>query len=153
MTDLPGLELAFAARVRVGPPHELGPVPGGIRRIVPILGGEVSGPRLQGSVLPGGADWQVVQEDGLTQLTARYTLQAADGTLISVVNHGLRHGPPDVIRRMLAGQPVEPGSYYFRATPVFEVRPGPHDWLLRHIFLCTGARRPDRVELSFYAVL
>jgi hypothetical protein len=153
MSEPPALELAFEARIRVAPPMELGAVGGTLRRIVPILGGEVSGKRLQGTVLPGGADWQNVQEDGLTNLTARYTLQAADGTLISVVNQGIRHGPPDVIRRMLAGQAVEPGSYYFRASPVFEVRQGPHDWLLRHVFLCTGARRPDRVELCFYAVL
>ena len=126
---------------------------GRLRRIVPILGGDVSGPRLQGTVLPGGADWQAVEEDGLTNLTARYIIQAADGALISVTNQGVRHGPPDVIRRMLAGQAVEPGSYYFRAAPVFEVRSGPHDWLLRHLFLCTGARRPERVELSFFAVL
>jgi hypothetical protein len=153
MSDAPALELAFEARIRVAPAYELGPVPGGIKRVVPILGGEVSGPRLQGQVMPGGADWQVVQEDGLTNLVARYTMQVSDGTLISVVNRGIRHGPPDVMRRLIAGQPVEPGSYYFRATPCFEVRPGAHDWLLRHVFICTGARRPDRVDLGFYVVL
>ena len=152
MPEAPALEFVFEARVIVAPPLVLGEVAGGIRRIVPILGGEVHGPRLRAKVLPGGADWQTAHPDGLLELTARYTLEAADGALISVVNQGLRHGPPDAMRRLLAGDPVAPGEYYFRAAPRFQVRPGPHDWLRRHLFVSSGARRPDCVELQFFAV-
>ncbi len=152
MTDAPRLEFVFEARVQVAPPLLLGEVGGTARRIVPILGGEVSGPRLAGTVLAGGADWQVVEPDGLVALTARYTIEAADGTLIAVENQGLRHGPPAVMRRLLAGEEVDPAEYYFRAAPRFEVRAGPHEWLRRHLFLSTATRRPDRVELRFFMV-
>src|SRR6185437_5769376 len=88
-SDAPTLEFVFEARVRVAAPLLLGEAGGTARRIVPILGGEVSGPRLTGHVLPGGTDWQVVEPDGLVALTARYTIEAADGTLIAVENQGL----------------------------------------------------------------
>jgi hypothetical protein len=152
MTRAPTLEFAFEARVRVAPPIEGGAVPGGRRRIIPILGGAVDGPLLQASVVPGGADWQVVQPDGLTDLVARYTLQAADGTYIGVVNRGVRHGPPEVMRRLLAGEAVDPAEIYFRCTPVFEAPPGPHAWLARHVFTATGERHPDGVVIRVFVV-
>jgi hypothetical protein len=62
----------------------IGPSAHGLRRIAPLRGGEVTGPLLQGKVLPGGADWQFVRPDGVLQIEAKYTLQATDGTLIMV---------------------------------------------------------------------
>ncbi len=147
-----GLEFVFAAFVSIGKPLEVGPIAAGWRRIIPITGGQVAGPRLTGSVLPGGADWQVVLADGTAHLVARYTLQAADGTLISVVNRGIRRGPPEVLARLAAGEAVDPSQYYFRATPCFEVAPGPHDWLMRSVFVATGERSPDHVAIRVFEV-
>ena len=86
----PKLELAFEASVNVGNPVEVGIVPGGTRRLVPINGGTFSGPLLKGTILPGGADNQLLQSDGFTQLDARYVLQTDDGKKIYVVNQGIR---------------------------------------------------------------
>ena len=146
------LTVVLEGRVEVGTPYELGEVSGGRRRVIPILGGEVHGPRLSAAILPGGADWQTIYPGGRTAVLARYTLRAADGAHISVVNRGVRHGPEDVMRRLVAGETVDPSLYYFRGTPSFEVAPGPHDWLTRHVFVCTGERMPDLVLLRFYAV-
>jgi hypothetical protein len=148
----PRLEFVFAAFVTVGTPLDAGPVASGRRRIIPITGGHVAGPRLSGRVLPGGADWQVVLPDGTAQLIARYTVQAGDGTLISVVNRGVRRGPPDVLARLAAGDAVDPALYYFRAAPGFEVAPGPHDWLARSVFVATGERAPDHVVIRVFEV-
>jgi hypothetical protein len=148
----PLLEFAFQARVLVGPPQELGEVGGARRRVIPILGGEVAGPALSGRVLPGGADWQSLHADGLTEVLARYTLQADDGTLIGVTNAGLRTGPPAAIARLAAGEAVDPALIYFRTVPVFAVAAGPHGWLARHVFLCTGARHPDCVVIRCFKV-
>ena len=100
----PSLSLAFRLRVLIGPPQELGMVNGVRKRVIPITGGTVEGPRLQGRVLPGGADWQSIRADGTADILARYTLEAQDGTLISVTNPGYRHGPPEVLARIAAGQ-------------------------------------------------
>src|SRR5580704_6600666 len=105
MADTPRLELIFAAEVSVGPPLDCGDVGKGARRIVPITGGEFSGPAIRGKVLPGGADWQILRGDGVSELEARYTLQTDDGALINVRNLALRHGPPDVMAALAAGRP------------------------------------------------
>ena len=146
----PGLDYAFSVRVRVGAPLELGETATGRRRVIPILGGEVDGPRLAGEVVPGGADWQSLRADGTADLVARYTLRATDGTLIGVVNRGLRRGPPEVLARLASGAPVSPDLYYFRATPRFEAPPGPHGWLADHVFVATGERRAAMVLLAFF---
>ncbi len=149
----PDLALAFEARVTVGTALELGVGQGVRRRIIPITGGTVAGPRLTGKVLPGGADWQVIRADGLTEVVARYVIQADDGALIQVVNSGLRRAPPDVMRQLMEGQRVDPALVYFRTTPVFHPPDGPHAWLGRSIFLAHGERQPDLVVIRVFEVL
>lgn len=147
------LEFVFEVQGKVSQAIELGETPLGRRRIIPIDDGTVVGPRLNGAVLPGGADWQLIRRDGVAEIEARYTLRADDGAIISVVNRGMRHGPPDVMRRLIAGEAVDPNSYYFRTAPVFEVATGPHDWLMRSLFVGVGVRLPEEVRIRVFAVL
>jgi hypothetical protein len=149
----PKLAFIFAARVTVDAPLDLGDVGKGVRRIVPIIGGDFSGPRLRGEVLPGGADWQVLRSDGVAELEARYTLRTDDGALIYVRNHALRHGPRDVIAALSAGAPVDPSTYYFRGATFFETGAAHYAWIAKHIVVCTGGREPARVKLNFYQLL
>ena len=142
----------FTARVDIGAPLELGPVAAGRRRIVPILGGSIAGPRLTASILPGGADWQTIRSDGATEVIARYTLRAEDGTVISVINKGIRRGPPSVLARLEAGGEVDPALYYFRTSPVFEAPPGPHYWLSNNIFAATGERHRKQVIIRVFVL-
>ena len=111
------------------------------------------GPEHSPPVLPGGADWQILRGDGVSELEARYTLQTDDGALINVRNLALRHGPPEVMAALAAGRPVEPGSYYFRGVTSFETDAAPYAWLGRHIIVCTAEREPADVHLRFYKVL
>lgn len=150
----PGLEFEFRVRVLVGAPIEQGVWDGWRRRIIPILGGRVEGPRFSGEVLQGGADWQGIRSsDGVARLEAHYTLRHQDGTIVSVLNRGVRRGPPGVMARLAAGEVVDPASYYFRASPQFEVQPGPHQWLSENTFICAGKRWPDAVEIDIFRVL
>ncbi len=97
------LQHLLRAEITLAPAQELGDTPQGRRRIINITGGRFSGERLSGRVLPGGADWQVIRTDGVADLDARYTLETNDGALIYVRNHGLRHGPPEVLKQLMAG--------------------------------------------------
>lgn len=146
------LEALFRADILLAPVQELGDVPQGRRRIIPIVGGSFAGERLSGSVLPGGADWQIVRVDGVADLDARYTLETVDGALIYVRNRGYRHGPADVIERLARGEAVDPALYYMRTTPWFETGDPRYAWLNRLVCIATGARRAASVELEVFAV-
>ena len=152
MVEAPELEFAFEARVQVAPAQEVGDTPLGRQRVIPILGGTVEGPRLNAEVLPGGADWQIVRPDGVVDLTARYLIRTHDGAMVAVTNHGLRHGPPDVMDRLSRGEPVDPALIYFRTAPTFATGDPRYQWLNRHIFVCTAERAPLGVTIHFFQV-
>lgn len=149
------IELVHVAdlTVRVGQAIEIGESAAGVRRVVPILGGEVSGPRLHGRILPAGADYQLIRADGVAELHARYVIETNEGARIYVENSGLRHGPAEAMERLRRGEPVDPALIYFRTTAKFETNDQAFFWLARHIFVGAGVRHPDRVQVSFYQVL
>jgi uncharacterized protein DUF3237 len=148
----PKLTLAMTLRVQVGPPMELGEVPRGRRRIIPILGGTFEGPNIRGKVLPGGADWQIVRADGLAELDTRYALQTEQGSVIYIQNAGMRHAPPDVTKKLLAGEAVDPAQVYFKTVPAFETSAPELQWLTRAIFVGTGERYPAEVVIRVWKV-
>lgn len=149
----PKLEFAFEIHAEVGKPDEVGAVPGGTRRVIPILGGTFTGPGLKGKILPGGADHQLLQPDGFTQLEARYVLQTEQGELIYVNNRGMRHGPADVLKRLNAGERVDPNLIYFRTAATLETPASRLQWMARSIFVCVGERYPTEVVVRFYRVM
>ena len=146
----PVLTFAFELRAQVGEPLEIGEVPHGRRRIVQILGGTVRGPQLNAKVLPGGADWQLIQPDGFSELDTRYTLETEQGQRVYVQNAGIRHAPPDVMQKLLAGQTVDPKLVYFRTVPRFETAAPELQWLARSVFVGVGERFPTEVVVRFY---
>jgi hypothetical protein len=146
----PKLTFAFELRAQVGAPVEIGAVPHGRRRIVEILGGTVRGPELEAKVVPGGADWQLIQPDGFSELDTRYTLETSQGELVYVQNAGIRHAPPEIMQRLLAGEIVDPKLVYFRTVPKFETSAPRLQWLARSVFVGIGERFPSEVVVRFY---
>ena len=151
--NAPELQFAFEMEAEVAAPLDFGQTQNGHRRVIHIKGGRVWGPRLQGRVLEGGADWQILRPDGTADLKARYTIQTDDGALISVVNRGVRHGPEEVLARLNRGEHVDPALYYFRSAASFETGAPEHAWLTRAVMLGVGERYPDKVVLRFWQVL
>ena len=140
---------AFAEfHVKVGVPVILGNDGFGEARIVPILGGTVTGASLSGTILAGGADEQRIRPDGLTRIHARYVIQSTDGALIRVDSLGLRHGPAGVIAALQRGETVDPGQIYFRTVIRFETAAPAHDSLNLALFQASGRRLADTVLLS-----
>ena len=148
----PAFDFAGQVDAAVGVPLVVGRGPTGERRVVPILGGRIAGPRLNGEVLAGGADFQLIRDDGVAEIEARYPLRLDDGALVQVINRGIRHASPEDMARLLRGEPVPPERVYFRTTPVFETAAPAHAWLHRSLFLGFGERRPDSVRVRIYAV-
>jgi hypothetical protein len=132
---------------------DLGSAPFGHRRVVNLLGGTVSGARLNGRILPGGADWQIMASDGSLDIHARYTVESDAGALIQIDSKGVRHGPPEVLARMAKGEDVDPALYYFRTVMRFETAHPSADWMNRILALARGAREKNAVKLDVYEVL
>ena len=149
----PGLRFAFAIKAKVGPVQDLGQTARGHRRIIDIVGGEVAGPRLDGEILPGGADWQIVRPDGTIEVVARYTIRSSSGAMIYVQNEGLRVASPEILARMSQGELVPFDSYHFRTAPRFETAEPSLKWLERATFVGVAARTPDRIAIGFHEVL
>lgn len=120
--------------------------------MIPILGGGFDGPRVSATILAGGADWQVIHEDGMAAIDTRYTLQTRDEALISVATRGVRHGPPDVLRRLADGQPVDPAEYYFRVCIQYETGADDYRWLNQIVAVASAVRLADQVIYDAYAL-
>src|SRR5436305_10161589 len=99
-------EPIFSIRCEVANILDLGLAPFGHRRVVNLLGGAVSGAKLNGRILPGGADWQIMATDGALDIHARYTMESDAGALIQVDSRGVRNGPPDIMARLSRGEEV-----------------------------------------------
>src|SRR6201990_3098792 len=92
----------------------------GVRRIIPIVGGEVSGEKVNGKVLPFGADFQVIRPNELIDLEARYAFETDDGAVVYVENKGIRFGPVDLLQKLKRGEPVDPRLIYLRTVSHFD---------------------------------
>ena len=149
----PRLAFAFSVRVIVGPIQDLGQTARGHRRIVDILGGTAEGPKFEGEILRGGADWQIVRADGTIEVVARYTIRSVSGGLVYVQNDGLRVASPEIVARMSKGELVPFDRYRFRTAPRFETSDPSLKWLETSTFVGVAARTPDRVAIGFHEVL
>jgi len=152
LANLATPELKFFAdlSVQVAKPLEVGRTARGLRRLIPILSGEAVGDGWRARVLPGGADFQLVVSDTLAELDARYVLETDGGDLIYVQNRAIRSGPPELMARLVRGEPVDPASIYFRCSPSFETISQSLGWINQRMFVGTGARYPDKVVMRFF---
>ncbi|MCA0363426.1 MAG: DUF3237 domain-containing protein [Bacteroidetes bacterium] len=151
--NLPTLEYLCTMNVKLGMPLVPGDGPHGFRRIIPIAGGTVTGEKLQGEVLAGGADWQVIRKDGAAEISAEYQIKTSDGVIIYLKNIGLRVASTEVAARLGKGEFVDPKEYYFRMVTVFEAPTGKYDWLNKSVFIAIGTKNPQDVEIKIYKVL
>lgn len=159
--DNPRLEFAFEVRLRFTRVQTLERMPSGATRgAVYVDSGEFEGPNIRGRAVPdSGGDYALFRPDGVIALDARYMLEEQDGTLILLHNRGYLWGRhPDTMQKLrdwafAGGAPVPHAEYYLRANPTFEVPTGPHEWLMRHVFVGIGERLPDGNRVRYYALL
>jgi hypothetical protein len=131
----------------------IGETPSGNRRVGLVAGGTFEGPKLRGTVLPGGVDWIIGRPDGVTTLDVRIVLQTDDGAAIGLTYKGLRHGPAAVMEKVNSGQPVDPSEYYFRTVATFETASPKYTWLNKIFGIGTGNRPPEGPIYDIFEVL
>ena len=138
---------------QVATPLSIGDTGAGVRRVVDIRGGTVAGPRLNGRIRPGGADFQIIRPNELIDLEARYAFETDDGAVVYVENRGIRFGSLELLQKLKRGEPVDPNLIYCRTVPKFETGADKYRWLMQHIFVASAARHADRVVIDVHMVL
>ena len=124
----PELEFALQLKVTIGEAYGIDNTQHGRRTIIPITGGTFEGPRLKGTILNGGADYQLNTETR-TELEAIYCIRTDDGINIHVRNKGIIYNGKDA-----EGKP----TFYFRAAPTFEApADSKYAWLNNALFVCS----------------
>jgi hypothetical protein len=120
---------------------------------VTVLGGTLEGTgstaSLRGKIMPG-ADYQIIRPDGFTEIDAHYVVQMDNGNLIYITNRGMRHGPPDLIAKLNAGQAVDQSKIYFRTVISIETAIKALDWMSRSILVSVGERQPAEAVIHVY---
>ncbi len=153
MTPQLQTKYVFTITARIGEVTSVGEIGTGVRRIIPIIGGEVRGEKVNGKVLPFGADFQIIRPSELIELEAKYAFETDDGAVVYVENRGIRFGPVELLQRLKRGEPVDPKLIYFRTVPKFETGAAKYRWLMEHLFVGSAARHADRVVLDVHQVL
>jgi hypothetical protein len=132
--DTPQLEFALQLRVTLGEAFSIDKTQHGRRTVIPITGGTFEGPLLKGTIINGGADYQLNAENR-TELEAIYCIKTDDGIYIHVRNRGIIANGKDA-----NGNP----TFYFRAAPQFEApADSRYGWLNDALFICAPEWTPD----------
>ena len=84
---------------------------------------------------------------------AEALLKRLAGDRIYVKNDAVRTAPPEIMARLVRGEPVDPGAVYFRCVPTFEASAPSLAWMMERLFLGTGLRRPSDVVMRFFEVM
>jgi hypothetical protein len=146
-------QYVFTITARIGGVTSAGDIGHGVRRIIPVTGGEVRGERVNGKVCAFGADFQIIRPNELIELEAKYAFETDDGAVVYVENKGLRFGPIELLQQLKRGEPVDPRLIYFRTVPRFETGSEKYRWLMENLFIGSAARHADHVVVDVHQVL
>ena len=146
-------ELLYEMAADLDEPQQVGATPHGMRMIVPVTGGTVTGPKIKAEVLPFGADWVLIRPDGIAELDVRATLKTDDGELIYVYYSGILALTPEISERRAKGEDVDPSEYYFRTRPTFETGSEKYGWLNSIVCVGVGKVEPNKVRYKVYQIL
>ena len=72
----------FKLKAMVDTPQVSPDAPYGVRRFIPVTCSEFNRDRVSGTILPGGADCQLIRADGVADLDVRITFKTDDGAII-----------------------------------------------------------------------
>ena len=153
MTPTLETKYVFTITAKIAEVTTAGDIGSGVRRIIPIVGGEVKGEGVNGKVLPFGAYFQIIRPNELIELEAKYAFETDDGAVVYVENKGMRFGPVELLQKLKRGEPVDPKLIYFRTVPRFETGHEKYRWLMEKIFIGSAARHADRVVIDVHQVL
>jgi hypothetical protein len=144
----------FRITITLHPIEELGGTPAGHRRVFPVSGGDFSGERLRGTILPvAGSDLLLTRPDGSSQQDVRMVLRTDEGALVLMTYRGVRHASAEINERIARGERVAASDYYLRTAPFFETASPQYAWLNTIVSIGVGERRSDSVVYEVFEIL
>lgn len=152
----PRFEHVFTISIELTKPYWIEPpARGETRAAIYAASGTVSGPCLNGKVIPmSGGDFPLSRPNGVIDFDARYLLEADDGAVIYLENRGYRWArDKSVAERMGRNEEAGFDEYYMRVTPKFDAPAGPHEWLSRHVFVGVAEKLPGANRIHYFVVL
>lgn len=142
--------LAFSNPISV---QAIGHTPFGERTTYIVTGGEFHGPRLRGTILPGGGDWFVRGNADLARVDVRKTLRTHDEALIHFTYTGLYKFSPTVTAKLARGESADFGETLFMAQAQFETGDARYAWLNETLAMAEARETHAGVEYRLYQVL
>lgn len=122
-------QLLFDMQAEVRERYPIENTPRGTRVNVSVAGGTFAGPKLKGTILPGGGDFALVRPDGVVEVDVRITLRTEDGQNIYMTYRGLNAQGAEYLQKIQRGEDVSATEFYFRTTPYFETSAAQYAWL------------------------
>ncbi len=122
----------------------IGAMPDGLRINLQVIDGRFVGPRLNGVVLPGGANWLRIREDGVAIVNVTECLQTSTGARIDCLYDGIFDLGAGGYARAMRGEfdPMPP----FVLAPTYATTDKELAWLNRT--QCIGLGRVDTKAMS-----
>jgi hypothetical protein len=113
--------LVFEIEIPLERAVELGRTPYGLRRVAVGLGGSIRGPRLSGTVAPGGLDFELRLTNQAVEIEQALVLQTADGSYVYARNAGTG---PDVedVRVVMDFEAPDAGEHAWLSSGTFVAR-------------------------------
>jgi len=152
MTELKS-EFVCEVTADLGEMQQIGLTPRGARMIAPVTGGSFKGPKLNGELLPFGADWLLFRGDGIGEIDVRITFRTDDGELLYCQYKGVLAIKPEIMGKIQSGEDIDPSEYYFRITPVFETGSEKYGWLNNIVLVGVGKLSQTQVQYKMYQIL
>ena len=150
----PKLEEVFKLEAGLNKPIVVGQdTKHGRRQLIVVHGGGVVSGRINGKLMEGGVDSQIIRPDGFVYLSARYGIELDTGETVYIQNDGIRRVDPAFAAEVAAGNIVDPKYIYFATVPKFEVYSENLSWMEQSIFICSAVRLPDKVILRYFEVV
>jgi len=146
------LEPLMVFRATLKEPVAVGPVAFGDRQIYDVTGGTFERARLKGKVHASGADWLLIDSEGVAHLDVRVTLETDDGALIYVQYYGVLVMNEKVVQAIESGNETQFGDTYFVTQPRFETSDERYAWLNSVMAVAEGRTIPNAVEYRVYEV-
>ncbi len=146
------LEALMTYRVNLKDPVAVGPGPKGTRMIFDVVDGTFEGPRLKGRFVQSGADWLLLDGDGVGRLDVRGTMETDDGAFIYMEYYGVIVMNDKVMAALSGDTNTGYGDTEFFTQPRFETGDPRYAWINRVVAIAEGRALAGAVEYRVFEV-